>query len=50
VPPRELWLFSPYHPLSFDSRYFGPIASVGVISRLVPVWTSRPTALMLPRR
>lgn len=35
----ELWLFSPYHPLSFDSRYFGPVSNAGVLSRLVPVWT-----------
>jgi conjugative transfer signal peptidase TraF len=35
----ELRLVSPYHPRSFDSRYFGPVASVGVISRLVPVWS-----------
>lgn len=37
--PGELWLFSPYHPLSFDSRYFGPIARSQVRSRLVPLWT-----------
>lgn len=35
----ELWLFSPYHPLSFDSRYFGPVSDAGVLSRLVPLWT-----------
>ena len=40
--PGELWLFSPNHPLSFDSRYFGPVPSTRVISRLVPVWTSGP--------
>lgn len=38
--PGELWLFSPYHPLSFDSRYFGPIPSNAVLSRLAPLWTS----------
>ena len=39
--PGELWLFSPYHPLSFDSRYFGPVQKVSVLSRLTPVWTVR---------
>ena len=37
--PGQLWLFSPHHPLSFDSRYFGPIPESTVISRLVPLWT-----------
>lgn len=41
--PGELWLFSPYHPLSFDSRYFGPIPNNAVLSRLAPLWTSPPT-------
>ena len=41
VKPGQLWLFSPHHPLSFDSRYFGPIPESTVISRLVPLWTSR---------
>jgi conjugative transfer signal peptidase TraF len=40
--PGELWLFSPFHPLSFDSRYFGPVPSAGVRSRLAPVWTTGP--------
>lgn len=39
VRPGEIWLFSPYHPLSFDSRYFGPVPSGRVLSRLAPVWT-----------
>ena len=39
--PGELWLFSPYHPLSFDSRYFGPVESTAVLSRLAPLWTTR---------
>ena len=38
---RELWLFSPHHPLSFDSRYFGPVHDSSVVSRLAPVWTTR---------
>ena len=44
----EVWLFSPYHPLSFDSRYFGPVSDAGVLSLLVPVWTPG-TASSLPR-
>ena len=35
----ELWLWSPYHPLSFDSRYVGPVRPVGAVTRVVPVWT-----------
>ena len=23
--PGQLWLFAPYHPRSYDSRYFGPV-------------------------
>ena len=40
IKPSEFWLYSPYHTLSFDSRYFGPISSFEVVSRLIPVWTS----------
>ena len=47
--PGELWLFSPYHPLSFDSRYFGPVASSDVISRLAPVWTTPTVDPPVPR-
>jgi conjugative transfer signal peptidase TraF len=37
--PRELWLFSPYRPNSFDSRYFGPVDASQVVSVLQSVWT-----------
>lgn len=37
--PRELWLFSPYRPNSYDSRYFGPVDASDVVSVLRPVWT-----------
>lgn len=37
--PRQLWLFSPYRPNSYDSRYFGPVDSSEVVSVLTPVWT-----------
>jgi conjugative transfer signal peptidase TraF len=36
---RELWLFSPYRPNSYDSRYFGPVDASRVVSVLRPVWT-----------
>jgi hypothetical protein len=26
-------------PASFDSRYFGPVASDAIVGRLVPLWT-----------
>jgi conjugative transfer signal peptidase TraF len=35
----ELFLLSNTHPASFDSRYFGPIATVNVIGRAQPIWT-----------
>lgn len=33
----ELWLFSPYHPSAYDSRYFGPVHRSNVISVLRPL-------------
>jgi conjugative transfer signal peptidase TraF len=32
----EIWLFSP-HPRSFDSRYFGPVATTGIRGLLHPL-------------
>lgn len=34
----ELWVMSTYHPLSWDSRYFGPIQAETVIATVVPLW------------
>jgi conjugative transfer signal peptidase TraF len=36
--PGEVWLYSPYHPRSFDSRYFGPLPESDLRSTLVPLW------------
>ena len=41
VPPAEIWLVSPYSPQSFDSRYFGPIPTSRVVSRIEPLWVAR---------
>jgi conjugative transfer signal peptidase TraF len=35
--PGEVWLFAPYHPRSYDSRYFGPVAASALRGWLLPV-------------
>ncbi|HYL04775.1 MAG TPA: conjugative transfer signal peptidase TraF [Thermoanaerobaculia bacterium] len=35
--PGEVWLFAPWHPRSYDSRYFGPVPAAAVRGWLVPV-------------
>jgi conjugative transfer signal peptidase TraF len=37
--PGEIFLLTENVPASFDGRYFGPISSDLIISRLVPLWT-----------
>lgn len=37
--PDQLWLFSPYHATSFDSRYFGPLTRSHVRAVVRPVLT-----------
>jgi conjugative transfer signal peptidase TraF len=37
IAPGELWLLAPYHPRSYDSRYFGPVAAAAVRGWLMPV-------------
>jgi conjugative transfer signal peptidase TraF len=37
IAPGELWLFAPWHPRSYDSRYFGPIEETAVRGWLMPV-------------
>jgi conjugative transfer signal peptidase TraF len=39
VSPGTIWVASTYHPLSFDSRYFGPISTTIVRHRLKPFLT-----------
>lgn len=33
----EIWLFSPYHPLSWDSRYYGPLPASTVLATVRPL-------------
>jgi conjugative transfer signal peptidase TraF len=37
--PGYYWLFSPHHPRSWDSRYFGPVPESYVIHAVAPLWT-----------
>jgi conjugative transfer signal peptidase TraF len=39
VNAETIWVASSYHPLSFDSRYFGPISMTIVRHRLKPLLT-----------
>jgi conjugative transfer signal peptidase TraF len=39
VSSETIWVASSYHPLSFDSRYFGPISTAIVRHRLKPFLT-----------
>jgi conjugative transfer signal peptidase TraF len=35
----ELLLLGPTNPVSFDSRYFGPVPASAVLGQAVPLWT-----------
>ena len=37
VPPGFVWVASQYNPLSFDSRYYGPIQASQICHRLRPL-------------
>jgi type IV secretory pathway protease TraF len=37
--PNQVWLFSHYHSLSFDSRYFGPVDRALLRGRISPIVT-----------
>ncbi len=39
VAPETVWVASSYHPRSFDSRYFGPLSTAAIRSRLKPFLT-----------
>ena len=34
-----VFLLAPRAPASFDGRYFGPVATAGIIGRALPLWT-----------
>jgi conjugative transfer signal peptidase TraF len=38
VSTGQLWLVSTNTPLSWDSRYFGPVATANVVAVLRPLW------------
>jgi conjugative transfer signal peptidase TraF len=38
--PGQVWVFSPLSSASWDSRYFGPLNTAGLVSLVVPVWTT----------
>jgi conjugative transfer signal peptidase TraF len=37
--PEEVLVMSDYSPISFDSRYFGPIPRAQIQTAVRPVWT-----------
>jgi conjugative transfer signal peptidase TraF len=39
VPPGQVWVMSEANPLSFDSRYFGPLPATLIRGRATPLWT-----------
>lgn len=39
IGPDSLFMFSPHHARSFDSRYFGPVPHSRVRSGIRPLWT-----------
>lgn len=39
VVPGEAWVWSPYTALSFDSRYYGPLALSDLVGVARPLWT-----------
>jgi conjugative transfer signal peptidase TraF len=41
VPAGHVWVMSDENPLSFDSRYFGPLPAATIRGRATPLWTWR---------
>ena len=39
VAPGHVWLISTYSPLSFDSRYLGPVPISSIRGTVKPLWT-----------
>ena len=37
----QVWLWSPFSSGSWDSRYFGPIGTSGLVSLVMPIWTTQ---------
>ena len=44
----SVWLYSPYSPRSFDSRYFGPVATANILARVRPFWIVDPRGASMP--
>lgn len=40
VPPDTVWVASPHNPRSFDSRYFGPVATSAIRNHARPLMTA----------
>lgn len=37
VAAGEVWVLSPFHPLAWDSRYFGPVPESAILARAAPI-------------
>jgi len=42
LPPGTAWLYAPYDPRSFDSRYFGPVSTRQVRFAALPLLVASP--------
>lgn len=49
VTAGTVWLWSPYTPRSFDSRYYGAVTASGWLGVARPLWTRRPAMPINPR-
>ena len=41
VEPGQVWVLSGHSPMSWDSRYFGPVPKAAVLGRARPMWVFR---------
>ena len=46
----EVWLVSTHHPLSWDSRFFGPVSERDILGELLPIWVLAPAMSSEPAR